>query len=111
MITIYLNLFSNNFSLFEEKSIKIINFSIIKKNVCIHHDLPSKHVDSFYNLLRHTMYPLFANTPLHLTWVRYLIIQSSLGIFCFSSVWWPKISAKHDWGKISEKKRKHTHIL
>lgn len=72
--------------------------------MCIHHDLPSRHaVDSFYDLLRHTIYPLLAKTPLHLTWVKYFIIHSSLGIFCFNSVWSPKTSAKHDWGKISEK--------
>lgn len=33
MITIYLSLFSNNFSLFEEKSIKFINFNNNKKGV------------------------------------------------------------------------------
>lgn len=58
-------------------------------------------IHSFY-LLRHTIYPLLANTPLHLTCVKYLIIHSSLGTFCFSSVCSPKTSAKQDWGKISK---------
>lgn len=69
MLTIYLSSFSNNFSLFEEKSIKFINFLILKKGcvyilICL---LDMLWIDSFYDLLRHTIYPLLAKTPLHLT--------------------------------------------